>query len=376
MIKKCSLVTTVIHISLLKNLLAHLSSLGINHLYSSFGRSVELNDTRGWTSFFRTSDISNEPVEVLYFYIPIEFEKIIMKSIGKICRLDIPGRGSIFSRHMHLYHGAFSDLISEVKQDKIDELDCSDFPLFHNMTQIFCTMAKGLADDVARLLLHLGVVPVITNASGTGLRDQLGLLRITIPKEKELLSIVVGQHEAGSVMDKLITWGKLDRPGRGFIWQVPIEHGLINFKTSQKVIGQAASTEQIIAAIDSLKGHFSWRQGGSTLTGQSRRSYFRGTEFLIQTPENGSLFVSQEMNKLGISGATVQLLKTLTTDKDDENIVVPQEVIRVVVSEDQKKRVDEYFSDEEKVQAFDSKFPTSCLFGIPVMKAFNYRTPK
>ena len=372
--QKCAHITVVIHISLFKKLLNHLNVLGINHLYSSFGRFALLNDARGLAGLFRASDLNNEPVEIFYFYTPLKFEEIIMQSIVKVCRLDIPGRGSIFSKHVQLEHGEISKLICDLGDCEVtNSEELKDIILFQNLTQIHCTMSKGMIDDVARLLLHLGVVPTITNASGTGLRDQLGLLRITIPKEKELLSIVVGHQEAKGIMDKMITWGKLDRPGRGFIWQTSVEKGLINFKTSQRKIGQAASPEQIIAAIDSLKGTFSWRQGGTSLTGEASRSYFRGVEFFIQTNEGGSLPISKELIKLGISGATIQSLKTLSKESAEENIVVPQEIIRVVVTEHQAKKIIALLESEDK----SHQIPVSTyVFQLKTLRAFNYKNPK
>jgi nitrogen regulatory protein PII len=369
---KCAHITLIVHVSLLKKLLSHLTALGINHLYSAFGRSVVLNETRGLRAIFQSSDLINEPVEVLYFYIPIEFEEPVMKMIVKICRLDIPGRGSIFSKHIQLHHGDLNNLICWPCFDKMPaSQEIPGVLLFSNLTQIHCTMSRGLVDDVARLLLHLGIVPTITNSSGTGLRDQLGLLRITIPKEKELLSIVVGHHEASSIIDKMITWGKLDRPGKGFIWQVPVEKGLINFKTSQRSIGQAASTEQIIAAIDSVKGNFSWRQGGPTLAVRSKRSYFQGVELSMQVKAGDSLAISKAMIKLGISGVTVQSLKTLSIQSEDENIVVPQEVIKVVVTNEQMKIfVANLLGSQKKEHSF---LESTHVFGLNVLRSFNYR---
>jgi nitrogen regulatory protein PII len=372
---KCAHITVVIHVALFSQLKDHLAELGINHLYHLFGRSMMLNEGRGFFNVLRSSDVISEPVEVLHFYLPLEYEAPVMKAIVKSSRLDVPGRGSIFSRHIDLHNGPVEGVLCQVKTDKLPSVEAQmDISLYSNLVQIHCTMSKGLVDEVARLLLHLGVVPMITNAAGTGLRDQLGLLRITIPKEKELLSVVVGQQEANSIMDKIITWGKLDRPGRGFIWQGPIEKGVINFKTSQKVIGQAASTEQIIAAIDSLKGSFSWRQGSTGISHQGRRDYFRGTEFMMQVNEGMSLNIAKEMIKLGISGATVQLLRSLAPEREKEKIVVPKEVVRVVVTEAQARKVFEYaFRDLNEQGLASSDFHTFC---VRVLRAFNYKTVK
>lgn len=367
---KVSHITVVIHTSLLKRLLKHLDSIGINQLYSSFGRSVMLNEPNGLIEMFRNTDLSNDPVEILYFYVPIQIESLVMKSIARVCRLDVPGRGSIYSKHISILQGEDNSLVCKIDPQLLQtEGEISDISLFHHLAQITCTVSKGLADDIARLLLHLGVVPVISNASGTGLRDQLGLLRITIPREKEFLSIIVGEQEANRIMEKIIGWGKLDRPGRGFIWQTPVVKGLINFKTSQMSIGKAASTEQIIAAIDSLKGSFSWRQGSSPVKHSSRRDYFKGKELIMQVNEGGSLPISKAMIELGISGATVQGLRTLLSSSKEDNIVIPQEIVRVVVTDDQAKRV------TDTVALKNSILGKININLIDVPRAFNFKRP-
>jgi nitrogen regulatory protein PII len=367
-------ITVIIHMALVKKLYKHLTGLGIDHLYSSYGRSMVLNEPTGLLALFKKSDLTSDPVEVIHFYAPIAAEDYLMKSIIKTCRLDIPGRGSIFSHHVDIHNSVCKKIICLL--DRIDESEKDEsysIPLFSNMTQILCTLSKGLADDVAKFLLHLGIVPTITNAAGTGLRDQLGLLRITIPKEKELLSIVVGNQEANSVMEKIISWGKLDRPGRGFVWQVPVHKGMINHKSSPKTIGHAASAEQIISAIDSIKGSIAWRQGGNEATARKKRNFFQGHEFMLQSYEGASVLIAKKLMSLGISGVTVQPIRTIAEHTNDENIVVPQEIIRVVLNESQASKLTKKI---QEVSNGDEPFIPSQTnaFSVRSKKAFNYRS--
>ena len=374
---QCAHITVVINAALLRKLLSHLNDLGFNHLYSLFGRSLQLNEGRGFLrSLFLSSDLLSESVDVLTFYLPKELEEIVMKSIVKNMNLDLPGRGSVLSRDVTLHNGLVDELLCSVNQSVLPtKEDLAQVSLFDNLTQILCTTSKGLADELSKVLLHLGVVPTVTNATGTGLRDQLGLLRITIPREKEMLSIVVGPNEAASIMDKMITWAKLDRPGRGFIWQVPVNKGLVNFKISQRRYGQAASTEQIIAAIDSIKGDFNWRQGGTILSGQTQRNYYSGTQLIIQVREGASRQIVRSIMKIGISGATVQPLRSLSPEKLNDHLVVPQEVIRVVVD---KERTDEviHMVIKEFQQQEQTDLKATHIFSLPVIRAFNYLTPQ
>ena len=148
--------------------------------------------------------------------------------------------------------------------------------------------------------------------------------------------MVVGKDEANDVMKKIISWAKLDRPGRGFIWQTPIEKGIINFKTSEKSLGRAAGLEQIISAIDSLKGSLKWRQEHFSSDFLKKRNYFHGKEIFIQLEEGMSSSLSKIMSKIGIKGATIQSLKTLSACLKEDHIVIPQELLRIVLNPQQE----------------------------------------
>jgi hypothetical protein len=97
----------------------------------------------------------------------------------------------------------------------------------------------------------------------------------------------------------------------------------VNFKISQRTIGQAASTEQIIAAIDSIKGDFSWRQSGGTISEHNKRRYYKGSQLIIQVKEGASRPIVKAIMGLGISGATVQPLRSLSPEKDKRTLGRP-----------------------------------------------------
>ena len=85
--------------------------------------------------------------------------------------------------------------------------------------------------------------------------------------------------------------------------------------------------------------------------------------------EGSSIAISKAMIELGISGATVQGLRTLSAIKSEDNIVVPQEIIRVVVTEEQSKRV----MDSIKVKS--SILSHTHINQIAVTLAFNFKRP-
>jgi len=114
---------------------------------------------------------------------------------------------------------------------------------------------------MAKTALDLGIcVPLVTFGKGNDIRDQLGLIRITISAEKEIVRLVMPEQDSESIIRILVEQSRLDRPGRGFIYQTPVSMGLLD--TYLKIGKQkyAASIEQIIAAIDQLKSGTSWRK--------------------------------------------------------------------------------------------------------------------
>ena len=122
------------------------------------------------------------------------------------------------------------------------------------MTGICCIAHRGDGDLLAKVGLETGSgVPAITFGIGTGLRDKIGLWRVAIPAEKEIVNLVTTSHNAENVMEMMIDIGALDQPGKGFIYLYPIKKGLVDVKAYVGLRRQAASIEQIVTVIDEIK---------------------------------------------------------------------------------------------------------------------------
>jgi hypothetical protein len=135
------------------------------------------------------------------------------------------------------------------------------------------------------LVLVMGLpMPQVTTGQGTGLRDKLGLIRIALPARKDVVFVVVSDHEATDVLDSLADIGRLDRIGAGFIYESPVVGGVIN---NLVIRGQrhSASIKQIIMAIDELKESTEWRKralGGDEM--ERRRRCRRGNHQPVALP--------------------------------------------------------------------------------------------
>jgi hypothetical protein len=70
----------------------------------------------------------------------------------------------------------------------------------------------------------------------------------------------MSRFDIDSVLELFISEGKLDEPGRGIAYVYPVYQGVVNTKITRKKTEQAASMEQVVSAIDSIKGGMEWRK--------------------------------------------------------------------------------------------------------------------
>ena len=173
----------------------------------------------------------------------------------------------------------------------------------------------GEGDLVARVALDTGsCVPTIKYGQGAGLRDRLGLWRITIPAQKEMVEMVVNSYEAQEIMNIIIDVAKIDQPGRGFIYTFPVRQGFINMKVNQTSRSQAASIEQVVLAIDEIKGGTEWRRRRLSIgQHEPRRNYLTAMTDLTLCCDEGN---GAELVKIAMaSGASVQRSVTINISR-------------------------------------------------------------
>jgi nitrogen regulatory protein PII len=204
--------------------------------------------------------IESTSIKIFRFTVPRENSESIVNVLTKIGDLDKPGIGSIFSQDLMEFSKDAPDFNMDVLNEHLS--DDLQFNLLNKLSYVICVLSDpGSGDQLAKIALDLGIcVPVITYGSGNDIRDQLGLIRITIPAEKEIVHLLMPEQDSDSIIKLLVEHGRLDRPGKGFIYETPVTHGLID--TQMKIGNQkyAASMEQIIAAIDQLKTDTNWRK--------------------------------------------------------------------------------------------------------------------
>ena len=140
---------------------------------------------------------------------------------------------------------------------------------------ICCICEKGIADDIAKAALQGGAPgPTITYGEGGGVRDRVPLLRMTKGPEKEFVWCIVEKADADDIFGGMARAGKITEPGRGFMYSIPVRSGLINVSSTVSSSAYGANMEQIISALDDLKGDKDWRTAAETGKSKALKTTF------------------------------------------------------------------------------------------------------
>ena len=88
---------------------------------------------------------------------------------------------------------------------------------------ISCVVQRGKADKVVKAALDAGAAgATVFFGRGMGLRERLGLLGLAIVPEKEVIMIVTKEAETQRIFDVIVEAAKLDTPGMGIAYTMPI----------------------------------------------------------------------------------------------------------------------------------------------------------
>lgn len=260
--REFSQIHCVAHHRLTSLITQQLAKLGGDSIFTESGRNVRRVVRKryfGLPGLKRR--LLDSPADFIHATVPCENARDIMRSLIATAGLHIPGRGSIYAQTVTQYQTGEAPS-SPTTLPKIERTD-NRVPNF--MTDLSCITAilsmPGSAEQCARMALELGsCVPLITLGEGTGMRDRLGLLRITIPAEKEIVRLLVPEHDSGNIAQLLIEGMRLNKPGSGYIYCTPVSAGMLDTQLNIGFQESAASMEQMIAAIDQLKDGTAWRQ--------------------------------------------------------------------------------------------------------------------
>jgi len=237
-------------------LIERLLKAGVHNLHARAGRHSVLKEIHGPFGIVQTTALGGDPGESLTFAVAPGSVRDAMQFIVDHNDLKSPGHGSVFAEDFSLVTAHANCRPAMIKHTAANRVR------FHtNLSALNCIVQRGHADNLARTALESGsAVPTIHYVHGTGIRDRMGLLRITIPAEKELLMMPVSRHDVHLLWDILMAVGKFDQPARGFIYESHVSYGLADLKVTRGTKRHLASIDQLIAAIDHLQGDSTWRK--------------------------------------------------------------------------------------------------------------------
>lgn len=329
-------ITALLNRSISKEVIEALREAGVIDLYLIPARSPVMERKRAAWSLFARGHLSEDPVDILFFIIDAEMEIPVLHLIAEKALLHFPGRGSVFSEEVKL---ALAHELCRENRVSLPQTDTSAH-VAARLAGVFCIVQRGQGDSIARIPLESGIsVPSIHFGIGRGVRDKMGLLRITIPADKEIVYTLASSYDTDVLMDRMIEVGKLDQPGKGFIYEVPLKRGIINMKVTRGDQRQAASIEQLVAAVDQLKGGAEWRRRSASLgkKGGKKRNYILHLVDLTLICDGGTgVDLVKTALSSGAAGATIADLKhARPADSPLSEIPPLREECNMAVFEDQ-----------------------------------------
>jgi len=324
-----SRITASVFHSLSKDIIEALAGIGVTTLTSFAARSPIVEQGGFWGG----TKIVDDPVDTFSFLVPSDVADKVVSLLVTVGRLDLPGRGSVFAVNVELPHSDNANHVNQVLVDGVETVQLS-----NDVTGICCIVQRGQGTRVARVALDIGAgVPSVTHGVGLGVRDKMGLLRIAIPADKELIWTAVASSDAGILFDGMIEAGQLDQPGKGFIYMFPLSTAHLNMDVTRGMLNSAASTEQIVVAIDGIMGSIDWRQRDYIGDGKKNLTYLTDlvNVLLICNESSGDELVGAAM-AAGAAGASIvktkQLNLTNSTEAGRETKPIAREACHMIVA--------------------------------------------
>jgi hypothetical protein len=333
--RKAFRITGFLPRSISKDVLNALNDVGVHDLCMTAARSLAIKAKKGISLLLPGRDLIADPLDLVFFLGGEGMETPLFNLVVEKGYLAIPGMGSVISEEIEVPLGE-----ALYNEESIQPFDANAIPVHpHAVTGICCIVQRGQGEGVARIALDTGTcVPAINFGIGTGVRDKMGLLRIAIPAEKEIIHVFTSVDEVHGILTMMAEAGDLEQPGKGFIHSYPVRKAVINMKVIRGGQQHAASIEQVVGAIDHIKGGSEWRRrarGIGRPTGRQQRFLLRLIEINLQCDGGtGPALVKAAMG-VGAGGATIQSFRHVRPSDSPLGAMSPvRELCSIIVPED------------------------------------------
>ncbi|MCL1818194.1 MAG: hypothetical protein FWG35_04630 [Spirochaetaceae bacterium] len=331
-----------------KTLTGALAELGLREVLMRNARSVVFREK--YARFFGPRNklaLEDSPLEFFSFFIPPEYDMKVVAFIAEKTDFTFPGRGSVLATPVTVY----KKTPLAVNEEALKNLPVPQAAPLKDLNCLVAIVNRGEGNNLAKALLQTGrALPVVTYGTGTGLRDKLGLLRITISAEKEIVQTVVARHDADATFDRMVNAAELDFPGKGFLYSYPVNGGILDTRMIRGRAFYLASMEQIVSAIDTMKGHSEWRRHSplSKLLGLEKEPRWENLRMI--TREGAGYEKTRIAMELGAGGATQSRLRLYTIGTEtDRTLSHEREINELVVNEETKNKILEAFAEDEDI---------------------------
>ena len=285
-----------------------LRDLALPEVFVQGAKQMSLVDKKGFLGLHRFTRLQENRALLYRMNVPTVYREGVMNRIAEATDLKMGGRGCIFAQPIG-FNRAEALVFDTEKLERLCGKTEKIPPEGHAV--VSCIVSRGSGDSLAEAVLELGIcVPIIFFGSGVGLRDKLGLLRITVPVEKEIIWFIIPRYDAELVEKTLIRRARLDVPGKGFLYKNYVHAPVVNLQVRKGKRVHAASMEQVIAALDEVRGSSDWRRLGSRKQGGGgsvKKNRRRGI-FFIGEEEEAEVFRRMAM-ECGAQGATLNTLE-------------------------------------------------------------------
>jgi nitrogen regulatory protein PII len=322
-----------------------LRSLGVQAVLVQSARSATLREQRFLAGFRGGTRLEEDLVHVYRVHVPPAAEQRVLRQLAQAADLAAPGRGSILSEPVDYCSADDLRLVPAGGAPSTPEPGGA-APVRRairgRLSLICCIVPRGEAVLLTKALLELGLsVPVVSYGIGMGMRAKLGLLRITIPTDKDMIEVLVDRHDAAEVFSYLTDAARLRYPGKGFMYVSPVRSGLVNTRIYRGEVRHVATMEQVIAAIDTLAKDTDWRRKSFApgAEGRPRRLQSGMASYTITCAEGDLEGLVAAAMAVGAGGATKRSLRFScpTSDnpageysRESSDLVVPSSMVAQV----------------------------------------------
>ena len=296
-----------------------LLELGVHDVLLENGRCVRQRArARSFWLPGQRLELDDSPTDIFQMTVPADAARQVATALIDAADLRTPGRGMLYLQEVVAYgYPAASGVLSGPASSS------GPSGLLPDMVLLTCILSMaGSGEPLARVVLTFGVgVPVVSRGVGSGLRDRLGLLRIAIPAEKEIVRFMIPAHDADGVRRLLIEEARIDRAGGGFLYQTPIREGIADPLMRLGPQQYAASMEQMITALDDLKGGTRWRTRYAGLKNRdeevNQQTLHGYCEVAFSCSEGNAETLVREAMEAGAGGATTSTANCLRSGKPE-----------------------------------------------------------